>query len=400
LKLDKPRRETIMVTDQAGVEELIKHLAKDSGSISIDAERASGFRYSQRAYLIQLSLRDQEIFMVDPIILNEVAEGWNTALAAELNNRTWILHAATQDLPCLQELGFIPKAIIDTELGSRLAGFERVGLGSLAAELLDVELAKEHSAADWSLRPLTEAMLDYGALDVDILHELWDAVESALKEQNKLSWAQEEFDHLLSFKPKAQLAEPWRSLPGLSKIKDEQKLKIAASLWLTRDQIARDEDLAPGRLIPDRSIMAAVEQKPRSKRELASNKLFQGRASRTRLDDWWGAIERSTEVSIEENPERGNGIPNHRSWEKRFPAAHIRLNAVRPLMVELAAELKLPIENLLTPDYLRRAMFEPRENLAEQLTELGARKWQVDLVLPVITAGLIQAQTEIDSLEA
>lgn len=389
-----------MVTDQAGVEELIKHLAKDSGSISIDAERASGFRYSQRAYLIQLSLRDQEIFMVDPIVLNEVAEGWNTSLAAELNNRTWILHAATQDLPCLQELGFIPQAIIDTELGSRLAGFERVGLGSLAAELLDIELAKEHSAADWSLRPLTEAMLDYGALDVDILHELWDAVESALKEQNKLSWAQEEFDHLLSFKPKAQLAEPWRSLPGLSKIKDEQKLKIAASLWLARDQIARNEDLAPGRLIPDRSIMAAVEQKPRSKRELASNKLFQGRASRTRLDDWWGAIERSTEVNIEENPERGNGIPNHRSWEKRFPAAHIRLNAVRPLMVELAAELKLPIENLLTPDYLRRAMFEPRENLAEQLTELGARKWQVELVLPVIRAGLIQAQTAIDSLEA
>jgi ribonuclease D len=146
--------------------------------------------------------------------------------------------------------------------------------------------------------------------------------------------------------------------------------------------------------------MAAVEQKPRSKRELASNKLFQGRASRTRLDDWWSAIERSADVSIEEIPERGNGIPNHRSWEKRFPAAHIRLNAVRPLMVELAVELKLPIENLLTPDYLRRAMFEPREDLATQLTELGARRWQVELVLPVITAGLIQAQMEIDSLEA
>jgi ribonuclease D len=397
LKLDKPRRETIMVIDQSGVDSLIAHLAKDPGSISIDAERASGFRYSQRAYLIQLSLRDQEIFMVDPIVLNEVAEGWNIGLAKELNNRTWILHAATQDLPCLAELGFVPKAIIDTELGARLAGFERVGLGSLAAELLDIELAKEHSAADWSIRPLSDAMLDYGALDVDILHELWDAVEASLTEQNKLSWAQQEFDHLLKFKPKVPLLEPWRSLPGLSKIKDELKLKIAASLWLTRDKIARAEDLAPGRLVPDRSIMAAVEQKPRSKRELASNKAFQGRASRTRLDDWWAAIERAPEVVIDENPERGNGIPNHRSWEKRFPEAHIRLNAVRPLMLELATELKLPIENLLTPDYLRRAMFEPHEDLATQLADLGARPWQIQLVLPVITAGLIQAQTEIDS---
>ena len=389
-----------MVTDQSGVEELISHLEKDPDSISIDAERASGFRYSQKAYLIQISLRDKEIFMVDPISLSEAFEGWNRELAKQLNKRTWILHAATQDLPCLAELGFTPQAIIDTELGARLAGFERVGLGSLVAELLDIELAKEHSAADWSLRPLSEAMLDYGALDVDILHELWDAVEATLSEQNKLDWAEEEFDHLLGFKPKVQPSEPWRNLPGLSKIKDDQKLKIAASLWLARDEIARNEDLAPGRLVPDRSIMAAVEQKPRSKRELASNKAFQGRASRTRLDDWWQAIERAQSVEIEENPERGNGIPNHRSWEKRFPAAHIRLTTVRPLMVELAAELKLPVENLLTPDYLRRVMYEPADDIAAQLRALGARKWQIQTVMPVITAGLIQAQPAIDSLTA
>ena len=389
-----------MVAESEAVEQLAKYLARDTGSISIDAERASGFRYSQKAYLIQISLRDQEIFMVDPIALDEEVAGWRERLAPVLNSRTWILHAATQDLPCLAELGFAPSKIIDTELGARLAGFERVGLGSLALELLDLELAKEHSAADWSIRPLSEAMLDYGALDVDILHELWDAVETTLSDQNKTEWAMQEFEHLLHFKPKAIPSEPWRNLPGLSKIKDEQKLKIAASLWLIRDEIARDEDLAPGRLIPDRSLMAAVEQKPRSKRELASNKAFQGRASRTRLDDWWQAIERAPGIQIAENPERGNGIPNHRSWEKRFPEAHIRLNVVRPLLVELANEFKVPIENLLTPDYLRRIMFEPAADIASQLSELGARNWQIELTLPVISAGLIQAQSLIDSPEA
>jgi ribonuclease D len=386
-----------MVQDADSLKALTDYFAGNEGDIAIDAERASGFRYSQRAYLIQLTLRTGDIYLIDPIALSDNSPGWTELVAPVLNPRTWLLHAATQDLPCLAELGFRPNAIIDTELAARLAGLERVGLGSLALELLEIELAKEHSASDWSLRPLSEAMLDYGALDVDILHELWDEIEKTLDSQGKLDWAQEEFAHLLNFKPKTQLAEPWRNLPGLSKVKDEEKLKIAASLWLTRDAIASSEDLAPGRLVPDRSIMSAVEQKPRSKRELANNKAFQGRASRTRLDDWWQAIANAPSIEIDPNPERGNGIPNHRSWEKRFPEAHIRLNAVRPMLAELALEHQLPIENLLTPDYLRRVMFEPVSDLRLSLKELGARNWQLELCVPVIEAGLIQAQIQIDS---
>lgn len=389
-----------MVQDAEALQGMNDYFAANQGEIAIDAERASGFRYSQRAYLIQLALRTGEIFMIDPIALNEAQHGWSSSTAAILNQRTWLLHAATQDLPCLAELGFMPKSVIDTELAARIAGLERVGLGSLALELLDLELAKEHSAADWSIRPLTDAMLDYGALDVDILHELWDEIEKILVAAGKIDWVQQEFSHLLSFRPKPIAAEPWRNLPGLSKVKDEEKLKIAASLWLARDAIASSEDLAPGRLIPDRSIMSAVEQKPRSKRELAANKTFQGRASRTRLDDWWEAIANSSTLDIDPNPERGNGIPNHRSWEKRFPEAHIRLNSVRPLLLQLAAEHGLPIENLLTPDYLRRVMFDPAPDLAKTLRELGARNWQIELCVPVIEAGLIQAQIEIDSREA
>lgn len=386
-----------MVEDSQGLTALLDYLGQSSDSIAIDAERASGFRYSQRAYLIQLCYRVGEIYMIDPIALNESCPNWEKSLAPLINSRTWLLHAATQDLPCLAELGFAPLAIIDTELGSRLAGFERVGLGSLALELLEIELAKEHSAADWSIRPLSGAMLAYGALDVDVLHELWDEVEKALSSQSKTLWANEEFEHLLSFRPKAVPAEPWRNLPGLSKVRDEEKLKIAANLWLVRDQIARAEDLAPGRLIPDRSIMSAVEQKPRTKRELSNNKTFQGRASRTRLGEWWDAIAEANQLELDPNPERGNGIPNHRSWEKRFPDAHIRLNTVRPLLAELAQEHKLPIENILTPDYLRRIMFDPSEDIAKTLAELGARNWQIKLSLPIIEAGLVQAQSLIDS---
>jgi len=392
LKLDTPRLPVEYVEDQAGLDSLIQAL-KPLKSVAIDAERASGFRYSQRAYLIQLAT-ESAIYLVDPLALDETAPGWNHTLAETLRPKTWLLHAATQDLPCLAELEIYPTSLIDTELASRLAGLERVGLGSLALELLDIELAKEHSAADWSQRPLSAEMIDYAALDVDVMDELWVAIEKILTEQGKLEWAEQEFRHLVNFKPKPQSAEPWRNLPGMIKIKDLAKVKAAAALWLVRDEIARERDAAPGRLIPDRSIMAAVNQLPKSKSELASNKEFQGRASRSLLNTWWQAIHDSAQLEVDlQGPKNGNGIPNHRSWEKRFPEAHLRLESVRPLLVEKAAELKLPTENLLTPEYLRRVCFEPQPDIKSQLLEIGARPWQVELTEPLIRAGLEKAET-------
>lgn len=386
MRLDKPRLTVFTVDSNASLDDLIEALS-GAAQVAIDAERASGFRYSQKAYLIQIAIRDKGIWLVDP-----VADVDLSALVEHLNSKTWLLHAATQDLPCLAELGFMPAALVDTELSARILGLERVGLGSVCENLLDIELAKEHSAADWSQRPLTQEMLDYAALDVDVMFELWEKLQELALEAGKTEWLNQEFHHLLSFKPKPPLDEPWRGLPGISRIKDLAKLKIAAALHAARDAIAIEKDVAPGRLIPDRSIMAAVNQAPKSRSELASNKEFQGRASRTLLSVWWDAIARSQELDISLEPaDRGNGIPNHKSWERRFPDAHHRLESVRPLVLSLATELDIPIENLLTPDFLRRVCFEPQADVAEQLRSLGARQWQVELVTEVIQMGLQQA---------
>jgi len=386
LRLDKPRLPVHTVDSSEELQVLINALSNVE-QVAIDAERASGFRYSQKAYLIQIAIRDLGIWLVDPVSDVDLTE-----LIAPLNSKTWLLHAATQDLPCLAELGFNPAGLIDTELTARIAGLERVGLGSVCEVLLELELAKEHSAADWSQRPLTEEMLDYAALDVDVMFELWDALKTLIDESGKSSWLEQEFTHLLDFKPKPPLEEPWRGLPGISRIKDLPKLKIAASLHAVRDGIAIEKDIAPGRLIPDRSIMAAVNQAPKSRSELANNKEFQGRASRTLLSIWWDAIAQSPGLEISIEPvEKGNGIPNHKSWERRFPEAHHRLEVVRPMVLELAAELNIPVENLLTPDYLRRVCFEPQDDVAAQLSSFGARNWQVELVTTVIQKGLLQA---------
>ena len=387
MRLDKPRLPVHFVDSATELAALVQALGGVE-QVAIDAERASGFRYSQRAYLIQIAIQDKGIWLVDPVADMDLSK-----LVEPLSAKTWLLHAATQDLPCLAELGLKPKGLIDTELTARILGLERVGLGSVCEALLGIELAKEHSAADWSQRPLSQEMLDYAALDVDVMFELWTELEKLAKDIGKEEWLSQEFKHLLNFKPKPALDEPWRGLPGISRIKDLSKLKIAASLYGARDAIAIEKDVAPGRLIPDRSIMAAVNQAPKSRAELAANKEFQGRASRTMLSVWWDAISRASEQQITIEPsERGTGIPNHKSWERRFPEAHHRLEVIRPMVLALAEEYKLPVENLLTPDYLRRVCFEPQEDVAAQLASYGARQWQIDLVTEAIQRGLKAAE--------
>lgn len=385
MKLEQPRLPVTHVTDPTRLGELISALS-ESDQIGLDAERASGFRYSNRAYLIQIATTDR-IYLVDPVA-SEMPNGWHLDLASAMSPVTWILHSATQDLPCLAELGITPTKVIDTELGARFLGVERFGLASLAESYLGLELAKEHSAADWSLRPLDEGMLTYAALDVDILFELWAALQQQLLGHIKLDWLYQEFERLVEFKPKPSLAEPWRGLPGMSKVRDLKRQQIAAALWQVRDTLARDLDVAPGRLIPDRSIAAVVANPPKSKSELARNRDFHGRASRSKLDLWWSAIESAGQMAISDPVLAADHVPNHRSWEKRFPEAHQRLTAVRPLLVEKAADLSLAIELLLTPDTLRRVCFQPAADIAGQLAGLGARAWQIEVCEPLIRSGL------------
>jgi ribonuclease D len=390
--LQNPRANVHFISNQSGLADVVATLKSSKGSIAIDAERASGFKYSQRAYLVQLRAAETDIFLIDPVAAPETTSSKEfVELASLMKDREWILHAATQDLPCLNEIGLYPGAIFDTELAGRLAGQPRVGLGALTESLLQFRLAKEHSAADWSTRPLPDSWLNYAALDVDVLHELKAGVLSLLSQQGKLEWANQEFEGLLSFRPKPPKLDRWRGITGLQKVQDRGSLEIARQLWITRETLAQKMDVAPGRLIPDSSILVAATQKPKSRPELAAMKSFSGRASRSYLDTWWDAIQsaqKATELPPLK-PEKTDALPNHRNWINKFPDADRRLKHAKAALVELSDSKLVPLENLLTPELLRQVSFAPPENLSigtlsEKLLQLGARPWQVEL-----SAGLI-----------
>lgn len=382
--LDTPRLPVQLVDSEQSLSHCLVELEKVSGPVAIDAERASGFRYGQRAYLLQIAIRDNAIYLVDPVA--DYSEQLWLRFISKVGEVSWIIHAASQDLPCLTELLIKPSKIFDTELSARLLGLPRVALGTLTEHYLELRLAKEHSAVDWSERPLPANWLNYAALDVDVLFDLWDAVEKDLVEKGKYEIATAEFDFLLQPSTKVQKTDKWRSMSGLHDVKDQRSLTVAKHLWLAREALAIAKDLAPGRLIPDASIVAAVKANPRSRSELASLRSFAGRASRTFIDTWWSAIEEGNATkNLVELRLKPTGIPNHRNWPQKFPLAHARLQASKELLNNISEKEQIPQENILNPEILRQLCFEPPQNLSaesvsEALAERGVRNWQINIL--------------------
>lgn len=385
-----------VIEDADALTAAVRALADGTGPVAVDVERASGFRYSQRAYLIQVFRRGAEVFLFDPPAIGDV-----TPLQQAIGAEEWVLHAASQDLPSLRELGLEPASLFDTELAARLLGHERVGLGAVVEDTLGITLAKAHSASDWSVRPLPQSWLEYAAHDVEHLVDVRDALVAELAEQDKTMIAQQEFRAVLDRPPKPPREEPWRRLSGLHRVRGRRALAVARALWQAREDYAQQEDIAPGRLVPDRALLAAVLADPASKAELARTKDFTGRASRAQLDRWWAAIEhgRETQDQPQERVRNADTLPPPRAWADRNPTADARLKAARPEVESVAEQLNMPLENLLTPDTLRRVAWEPpaeitAESIGAALTGFGARPWQIERTAQVIADAFVRSVQE------
>jgi ribonuclease D len=367
-------------------------LAAGHGPFALDTERASGYRYSQRAYLVQVRRYGAGTFLIDPVALDDRIDPF----IAALSDSEWVLHAASQDLPCLAELGLRPARLFDTELAGRLAGFERVALGTLVELLLGYHLEKGHGAADWSRRPLPQDWLDYAALDVELLVPLRDELEEELAEQGKLEWALEEFEALRTAPPAPPRAEPWRRTSGIHRVRSPRGLAAVRSLWETRDSLARQRDIAPGRVLPDSSIVQAAVAAPTTEEELLALPVFRGRAQRRIVDVWLRALRTAARLPKSDLPDPSpphDGPPPPNRWGDRDPAAAARLSAARATLTTIAEANRLPVENLLQPDLVRRTCWRPpadpsADTMAETLRDGGAREWQINLTVDALAQAL------------
>ncbi|MEN8652533.1 ribonuclease D [Streptomyces sp. 21So2-11] len=383
-----------VVTTAEALAEVVAAFAAGTGPVAVDAERASGYRYGQRAYLVQLRREGAGSALIDPVGCPDLS-----TLGDALADTEWILHAATQDLPCLREIGMVPSRLFDTELAGRLAGFPRVGLGAMVESVLGYALEKGHSAVDWSTRPLPEPWLRYAALDVELLVDLRDALEKELDRQGKLDWAHQEFDAIASAPPAPPRKDPWRRTSGMHKVRRRRQMAIVRELWNARDKIAQRRDVSPGKVLSDTAIVEAALAVPLDTQTLTALPGFGHRMGRRQLDQWQAVVDRARALPDLELPQPGQamtGPPPPRSWADKDPAAAARLAAARAAVTALAEELNMPQENLITPDTVRRVCWEPPadpapEAVAASLASYGARQWQIDLVTPLLTTALAAA---------
>jgi ribonuclease D len=385
----------------------IAALQAGSGPVAVDAERAHGFRYSQRAYLIQLRRAGSGTHLIDPVALGTAAENGGSggrppdlsALSAAIRNAEWVIHAANQDLSCLYEVGLVPETLFDTELAARLLGFPRVALGTMLEELLGVRLLKEHSAADWSTRPLPVEWLTYAALDVELLLELRDSLHTRLVESGKAEWAQQEFDALVAtagVQPEPR-PDPWRRTSGIHRVRTRRGLGYVAALWYARDAIAARLDRAPGKILADVAISELAAQPAPGRAGMRQISGFARRQARKFEADWLAAIEEVSQTRESDLPPMhvfSEGPPQARLWPAKDPVAAARLAALRESLLAIADQHGLPVENLLTPEYVRRLAWRPPSPLTEEtvdaaLAGYGARRWQRDLTVPAITPLLV-----------
>ena len=402
-----PRHGTpAVVDDEAGFAQVITDLAKGEGPIAVDAERASGYKYSQRAYLIQIYRKNGGLHLIDPIPLKD-SKLWQS-FNQNFSEYEWVIHASTQDLACLLEVGLRPKKLFDTELGARIAGYPRVGLGPLAESLLELSLAKEHSAVDWSIRPLKSEWINYAALDVDILLDIRDKVAQLLVEQKKLIWAEQDFASILKNYENYQVVDApkpdrWRRTSGMHKVRDRLTMTVVRDLWFSRDELARQLDIAPGRVLGDEAIVELATKRPDNLEAVAKVIGWRTRLEAPPFNRWLSVLTTALNTPIDAQPEfrvPSASLPPIKIWKEKNPLGYARLTHARLQLATLSQTLQIPVENLITPELVKRICWQnPPTEISKyegfvkgELEKMGARPWQIEQVSSIIAPCLSEIE--------
>src|SRR6476661_8419940 len=177
--IDKPDQVELFLDDITGVRE-----------IALDTEGASFHRFIDRIYLLQITTRERSA-VIDPLPIGAPAR---LGQMLEDPKVEIVFHDADYDLRLLhQDYGWHARNIFDTRVAAQLLGLRAFGLAALLDKYFGVKLDKKHQRADWSLRPLTQGMLDYAAQDTIHLLELRDRLRAELERSGRWEWAREEF---------------------------------------------------------------------------------------------------------------------------------------------------------------------------------------------------------------
>ena len=421
--LSSPRGGVPALSDTtASVQAVTESLAGGRGPVAVDTERASGFRFNDRAFLVQLRRDGSGTHLVDPAAVPQAGR----ILAPVMDRTPWILHAAHSDLPALTSLGWTAPELHDTQIAGRLLGYGQIGLAGMLEEFLGVTVAKDKGREDWSARPIPDAMLSYAALDVELLIELLDVTLARLTDLGRGDWYRQECEHVRTAWSFPVPEPDWRRLRGIGHVRDPRGLEIVRRLVATRTSVARDKDVPPEHVLRSSSILDLAQEPGHADRRLrhevaGASRLARSSKGKTVARELTSALSAalreafSTERSDLPEPSRtSGGRPDHRTWERDYPVAHRLSEGFRDAVAEMSARTGIRPEDLITVRVLRAVAWDVScaldgggssalslpdaaaddpvsvlEDLLGTVLETGgSRRWQRDLLidafLPVV----------------
>jgi len=351
-----------------GVERFTSEISA-TREIALDTEGASFHRFVDRIYLLQLSTR-QHHAVIDPLPI-----GVPSGLGALLEDPSVevVFHDADYDLRLLQQdYGWSVRTIFDTRIAAQLLGYTAFGLAALLERFFEVKLDKKHQRADWSMRPLTEGMLDYAAQDTRHLLQLRDQLASELERMGRTAWAREEFSLLEGTR--------WQDeAPGMSYLRlkgardlSRRELAVLRELVPWRDAVAGSLDRATFRVLGNEQLLDIARTQPRTKEALGKVKGMPRAVLEQRGEELLAAVSRALAVPETELPK----FPRAARWD-RDPEFDARVNALKTARDAAAKRLQLDPGVLCSRDRLE-AVARRNPATVEEVAEVNElRRWQV-----------------------
>jgi len=337
-------------------------------SLALDTEGASFHRFVDRIYLLQLSTREQTAIL-DPIpigkppMLGQLLEDFRVEI---------VFHDADYDLRLLrQDYGWLVRNIFDTRVAAQLLGINSFGLAALLERYFGVKLDKKFQRADWSMRPLSQGMLDYAAQDTIHLLELRDRLHHDLDRAGRLDWAREEFALLEGTRWADE--DPSAGFLRIKGARDltRRELAILRELVPWRDDIARGLDRATFRVLGNEQLLEIAKRRPSSREELAAIKGMPRGLLEARAGEMVAAVQRGLAVPEADLPR----FPKSPRWE-RDPDFDARTATLKTVRDEAAARLDLDPGVLCARDRLE-AVARKNPKSTEELESVNElRKWQ------------------------
>ena len=390
-----------LMAGAAAIRQAADRLAQGTGWCAVDTERASGFRYHNRVCLLQIRRAGAGTMLID---VESDPQATTDFIGRVLADTGWVVHAASTDLPYLEQLRLRPPQLFDTELAGRFLGFHRVNLAAMVEHYLGVRLRKNHGGEDWSRRPIPSEWLDYAALDVEYLLPLADAMRSELMQQHpKDTWVAEECDYLTRvYRGYSPTPKSWEDLKGVHGLRTSKQLQVARWLWRVREKLARASDTAVSRLLPDKALVALATELPTTVPKVMRTPGYPPRLRR-KARYWANQVDKALRTAQDRWPEPFP-IPTYRdtppsryTWSRYYPESFPKLTMVREELARVAAQVEIPVENMIQSSDTNEIVWRSQElkevtdntELLTLLQRLQIRPWQQKLCLPIFTSILL-----------